>query len=45
MRIAWGYSFPVAESAKIAGLVCFYNERVDLWVDGVLEVKPVTQFS
>ena len=44
-NLVWGYSFPVAESAKIAGLVCFYNERVDLWVDGVLQPKPVTQFS
>ena len=33
--IAWTYRSPVAESQKIAGLVCFYNERVDLFVDGV----------
>lgn len=44
-NIAWGYSFPVAESAKIAGLVCFYNERVDLSVGGTVDQRPVTQFS
>ncbi len=44
-NVAWGYSFPVAESAKIAGLVCFYNEKVDLSVDGVPEPRPITQFA
>jgi uncharacterized protein (DUF427 family) len=44
-NIVWGYSFPVAESAKIAGLVSFYNEKVDVYVDGALEDKPVTQFA
>lgn len=44
-NVIWGYSFPVAESAKIAGLVCFYNEKVDLSVDGVPEPRPVTHFA
>lgn len=44
-NIVWGYSFPVAESAKIAGLVCFYNEKVDTYVDGEPERRPVTQFG
>jgi hypothetical protein len=30
---------------KIAGLACFYNEKVDLFVDGVREERPVTQFA
>jgi len=33
--IAWGYDTPLPESLRIAGLVAFYNERVDLVVDGV----------
>jgi uncharacterized protein (DUF427 family) len=33
--IAWGYDHPLPESTRIAGLVAFYNERVDLVVDGV----------
>lgn len=38
--IAWFYRTPIAESFKIAGLVAFYNERVDLFVDGVLQDRP-----
>jgi len=33
--IAWSYPTPIAESAKIAGLVAFYPDKVDLYVDGV----------
>jgi uncharacterized protein (DUF427 family) len=43
--LAWGYADPVPEAAKIAGLVCFYNEKVDIEVDGVPETRPVTQFA
>jgi len=38
--IAWSYAFPFAECAKIATYVCFYNERVDLYVDGKLQERP-----
>jgi uncharacterized protein (DUF427 family) len=34
--IAWAYDFPTAGAGGIAGLVAFYNERVDLYVDGML---------
>jgi uncharacterized protein (DUF427 family) len=34
--IAWSYRTPLPESQKIAGLVAFYAERVDLHVDGEL---------
>jgi len=30
--IAWTYESPIERSAAIAGLVCFYNDRVDLTV-------------
>jgi uncharacterized protein (DUF427 family) len=33
--LVWMYRTPLPESQKIAGLACFYNERVDLSVDGV----------
>ena len=42
---AWCYRSPFAESQKIAGLVCFYNEKVDLIVDGELQPRPHTKFS
>jgi uncharacterized protein (DUF427 family) len=32
--LVWTYRSPMPESTKIAGLVCFYDERVDLYVDG-----------
>jgi len=43
--LVWGYSFPAAEAAKIAGMVSFYNEKVDVYVDGTLEKRPRTKFS
>jgi uncharacterized protein (DUF427 family) len=41
----WIYRAPLPESQKIAGLACFYNERVDLYVDGVRQDRPRTPFS
>lgn len=32
--IVWGYDAPFAESIDVAGLMCFYNEKVDLFIDG-----------
>jgi uncharacterized protein (DUF427 family) len=43
--LAWGYDYPVPESIRIAGLICFYNERVDLTVDGERQERPRTPFS
>ena len=33
--VAWSYRTPLPESQKIAGLISFYPEKVDLYVDGV----------
>lgn len=41
----WWYRNPLRESIQIAGYVCFYNERVDLYVDGARQQRPVTPFS
>src|SRR5712692_4165641 len=43
--LVWIYRTPLPESQKIAGLACFYNERVDLYVDGEKVARPKTQFS
>ena len=43
--IAWAYDFPTRELLPIAGLVAFYDEKVDLTVDGRLQERPVTSFS
>lgn len=42
--VAWSYPDPVPENPKIAGLLCFYNERVDLVVDGVPQERPDSPF-
>jgi uncharacterized protein (DUF427 family) len=44
-NFAWSYRMPLPESQKIAGLVSFYNEKVDLYVDGVRQERPKTTFS
>lgn len=44
LDIAWSYPAPFRESAPIAGLVAFYDERVDLVVDDVPQPRPRTRF-
>ncbi|MFG1796961.1 DUF427 domain-containing protein [Nocardia sp. NPDC049149] len=41
----WGYRTPLPESQKVAGLVCFYNEKVDIYLDGELLERPHSPFS
>ena len=43
--LVWIYRTPLPESIKIAGLVSFYNEKVDIYVDGELQDRPKTKFS
>jgi uncharacterized protein (DUF427 family) len=43
--VAWMYRYPLPESQKIAGLACFYNEKVDLFIDGEPQERPRTHFS
>lgn len=44
-NVVWGYDNPLPESQRIMGLVSFYNEKLDIYVDEVLEDKPKTKFS
>ena len=44
-NLAWSYPAPLPESQKVAGLIAFYNEKVDIFVDGEREERPVTPFS
>jgi uncharacterized protein (DUF427 family) len=37
--IVWSYPFPTLESAKIQNMLSFYNEKVEIYVDGELEKK------
>jgi len=43
--IIWWYRYPTAESIQVTGMLCFYNEKVDIWVDGVKEERPKTHFA
>jgi len=43
--VVWIYRTPLPESQKIAGLACFYNEKIDLYLDGELQDRPRTHFS
>ena len=43
--LAWMYADPVPECPRIAGLVSFFNERVDLTIDGELHARPHTPWS
>lgn len=43
--LVWGYDSALAESQEITGMVCFYNEKVDVYIDEELEEKPKTKFG
>ncbi|GAA3524304.1 DUF427 domain-containing protein [Amycolatopsis ultiminotia] len=43
--LAWSYDFPVTAVAPITGLVAFYNEMVDIEVDGEPLPRPESPFS
>ena len=43
--LAWAYDFPTRQLLPIAGMVAFYNEKVDCFVDGKLVDRPETHFS
>jgi len=43
--LVWSYPAPIPECPKIENLLSFYNERVDLFVDGVWQDRRVTTFT
>jgi uncharacterized protein (DUF427 family) len=43
--LAWSYPYPIPDVHLIQGLISFYNERVDLVVDGEDLGRPRTPFS
>jgi uncharacterized protein (DUF427 family) len=44
-NIAWSYVTPIPECPKIEQALCFFNERVDLTVDGERQERPRTHWS
>ena len=43
--VAWTYLEPLREAAEVTGDVAFFNERVDIVVDGERLERPVTPWS
>jgi uncharacterized protein (DUF427 family) len=42
--LAWAYNFPTRQLLPITGLVSFYNEKVDITIDGQRMARPRTHF-
>jgi uncharacterized protein (DUF427 family) len=43
--VVWIYRTPLPESQKIAGLAAFYDERVDVFINGEQQRRPRTKWS
>jgi uncharacterized protein (DUF427 family) len=45
VNIAWAYDYPLPESQRIGGMIAFYNEKADIYLDEELQERPKTKFS
>jgi uncharacterized protein (DUF427 family) len=43
--VAWTYDDPLHDALDVKGRVAFYNERVDLEIDGEVEERPQTEWA
>ena len=43
--LAWAYDYPTRELQPIAGMVAFFDEKVDVVLDGQPQPRPVTPFT
>ena len=43
--IAWAYQQPQHDAAPVRGLIAFFNERLDVIVDGEPSERPITPWS
>ena len=43
--LAWTYDYPLREVAPIAGMIAFYNEKLDIFVDDTFLARPSTHFK
>jgi uncharacterized protein (DUF427 family) len=44
-NLVWTYTDPLPEAGRIAGLLCLFNERVDIELDGEPQERPVSAWS
>jgi len=42
--LAWAYDFPARQLLLIAGSLAFYNEQVDMFIEGEPVQRPKTHF-
>lgn len=43
--VVWSYPAPIPEIPKIENLLSFFNEKVDIEVDGEIQARPRTAWS
>ena len=43
--VAWTYRDPLPDGERVRDRICFFDERVDVTVDGVRRDRPATQWS
>jgi uncharacterized protein (DUF427 family) len=43
--LAWTYDYPLREVAPVAGMIAFYNEKLDIFVDDTRLARPLTHFA
>jgi uncharacterized protein (DUF427 family) len=43
--VAWSYPAPLREAAEVTGRIAFFNEAVDLVVDGARLERPITPWA
>lgn len=43
--LVWSYEDPLPDAAAVRGLVAFFDERVDVIVDGRRRERPQTEWS
>jgi uncharacterized protein (DUF427 family) len=43
--LVWTYREPLHDAVPVKDMLCFWNERVDIEVDGERQERPQTQWS
>jgi uncharacterized protein (DUF427 family) len=43
--LIWFYEDPLPEATRVAGLLCFFNEKADIELDGELQRRPASPWS
>jgi uncharacterized protein (DUF427 family) len=43
--IAWTYRDPLHDATQVRGLIAFFDERIDVTLDGVRLERPITPWS